>query len=294
MQKPLNALVVSVGKNAAWVVVDGEDTPRVAALRRTSGKRAMPVPGDVARVRILEDGTAVVDELLPRRFSLERRTVGGRSKTMAANVDVLVTVTSLANPEPRLIVLDQLLAFAAMQELDALVVFTKPDLAPPGVQAELEATYRAIGRDVVTVNPKTGERIANLETALHGRHALLGGISGVGKSSIFEALGGVSTVGATSRHGIGRQTTTAARLHRTGGDGFLIDSPGVNEFGLGEVEPAELAQAFPEIAALVGECRFGDCGHLQEPGCAVAAAARSGTIAPSRYANYRKMLLEPT
>jgi ribosome biogenesis GTPase len=290
----LNALVVSVGKNSAWVVADGESAPRLAALRRTSGKRSMPVPGDVARVRILEDGTAVVDELQARRFSLDRRTVGGRSKTMAANVDAMVTVTSLARPEPRLIVLDQLLAFASIQNIEALVVFTKPDLAPAELRAQLEETYRAIGRRVITVNPKSGERIDELESALHARHALLCGVSGVGKSSIFEALGGISTVGATSRHGLGRQTTTAARLHRTGGDGFLIDSPGVNEFGLGEVAAPELAAAFPEIAALAGRCRFSDCSHVHEPGCAVAAAAGAGSIAATRYASYRKMLLEPT
>ncbi len=254
----------------------------------------MPVPGDVARVRILEDGTAVVDELQPRRFSLDRRTVGGRSKTMAANVDALVTVTSLARPEPRLIVLDQLLAFSSMQSVEALVVFTKPDLAQPELRAQLEATYRAIGFRVITVNPKDGAHIVELEQALHARHALLCGVSGVGKSSIFEALGGVSAVGATSRHGLGRQTTTAARLHRTGGDGFLIDSPGVNEFGLGEVAPGELAGAFPEMAALAGRCRFSDCSHLQEPGCVVTIAAQAGEIVASRYASYRKMLLEPT
>lgn len=254
----------------------------------------MPVPGDIARVRVLEDGTVVVDELQPRRFSLERRTVGGRSKIMAANVDAMVTVTSLARPEPRLIVLDQLLAFASMQSIEALVVFTKPDLAPPELQVQLAATYGAIGCRVITVNAKNGEHVAELEDALYARHALLCGVSGVGKSSIFQALGGVSAVGATSRHGLGRQTTTAARLHRTGGDGFLIDSPGVNEFGLGDVEPTELAGAFPEIAALAGRCRFSDCSHLHEPGCAVATAAADGAIGASRYASYRKMLLEPT
>ena len=294
LQKTLTALVVSVGKNSAWVVLDGESQPRLAALRRASGKRSMPVPGDIAHVRILEDATVVVDTLEARRFSLERRTVAGRSKTMAANVDALVTVTSLARPEPRLVLLDQLLAFAAMQPIDAIVVFTKPDLAPPELQSELEGVYRAVGYPTMTVNPKTGDGIDELAESLHERHAMLCGVSGVGKSSIFEALGGISAVGSTSRYGLGRQTTTAARLHRTGGDGFLIDSPGVNEFGLGEVAPDELARAFPEIARHVNRCRFTDCSHVHEPGCAVTAAAEAGEIVASRYSSYRRMLSEPT
>ncbi|HEY5339467.1 MAG TPA: GTPase RsgA, partial [Candidatus Aquilonibacter sp.] len=122
-------LVVSTGKNAAWVALDDETAPRVAQLRRQTGKRFMPVPGDVVHVRVLEDEKTIVDEIEPRRFTLERRTAGGRSKTMAANVDMLVTVTALADPAPRFITLDQLLAFAELESIEAMVVLTKPDLA---------------------------------------------------------------------------------------------------------------------------------------------------------------------
>jgi len=286
------AFVVSTGKNSAWISIDGEAAPRVAALRRMTGKRFMPVPGDVVQARVLEDGRAVVESMEPRRFALRRHSVDGRAKTMAANIDLLVTVTSLANPAPRTITLDQLLAFAELERIAAAVVVTKPDLADAAEREELLRTYRELGYPSVAVNPKRGE-IAPLTALLEGHHAMLVGNSGVGKSTIFRALGGDTAVGEVSRHGLGRQTTSAGRLYRLG-RGFLIDSPGINEFGLGAVDARTLGAAFREIPALAKECRFSDCTHLTEPDCAVAAAAADGSMAASRYASYRKMLLQPS
>ncbi len=253
----------------------------------------MPVPGDIVDVRILEDDRTVVDRVRARDFSLERRSVDGRRKTIAANVDLLVTVTALANPPPRLTTLDQLLAFAERADLEAVVLLTKPDLAPAREIEVLESLYRGLGYRTVTVNPKAGAGIDGLRAVIDGRRALLAGVSGVGKSTIFRALGGDSAVGEVSRHGLGRQTTSAARLYRMG-EGFLIDSPGVSEFGLGKLDAEELAAGFREIGALQGTCRFADCGHVQEPGCAVLDALEAGRIAASRYASYRKILLEPS
>jgi ribosome biogenesis GTPase len=285
------ALVVSTGKNSAWISVDGESGTRIAQLRRMTGKRFMPVPGDVVYVRILEDERAVVDRMEPRSFALERRTVEGRSKTMAANVDTLITVTALANPAPRVTTLDQLLAFAELEGIAAAVVFTKPDLASGHERERLVETYAALDYPTMVANPKQGDNVDALRTFLHGRHALLSGISGVGKSTIFRALGGEGDVGDLSRHGLGRQTTTSARLYRRS-DGFLIDSPGVNEFGLGAIAPRELAEAFREMREPALHCRFGDCTHLHEPGCAVRAAVDSGAIAQSRYASFVKIAQE--
>ncbi len=291
MSELRRALVVSTGKNAAWVSLDGEIVPRLAQLRRQSGKRFMPVPGDVVFVRILEDEKTVVDRIEPRGFTLERRTIEGRSKIMAANVDTLVTVTALADPPPRLVTLDQLLAFAELENIGALVVFTKPDLAQTSVREEFVSLYRRLNYDTIVVNPKSSDNVDGLRTGIAGRHALLSGISGVGKSSIFKALGGEGSVGDVSRHGLGRQTTTTARLYRMG-DGFLIDSPGVNEFGLGKIEPAELVDGFPEMREPATRCRFTDCTHLREPDCGVQAAVAEAAIPESRYASYRKILLE--
>lgn len=289
MNDTFPARVVSVGKNAAHVVLDDEERPRVADLKRATGKREMLAPGDRVHVRLLEDGRALVDRAEPRTFTLQRRTVEGRAKTMAANIDTLVTVTALADPPPRLLTLDQLLAFAELEDIEALVVFTKPDLADAETTERLQVLYRSLGYDVLVVNPKAGVNVDGLREAIARRHALLAGVSGVGKSSIFRALGGDAVVGDVSRHGLGRQTTTAARLYRMP-EGFLIDSPGVAEFGLGAITPQELAQGFREMRDLTPSCRFTDCSHLHEPDCAVCAAVGDGRIAPSRYESYRRIL----
>lgn len=253
----------------------------------------MPVPGDIVHVRLLEDGQALVERIEPRGATLERRSVAGRAKTMAANIDLLIAVSALANPSPRLVTLDQLLAFAELESIEAAAVFTKPDLADPSETAALLEIYRKLEYPTVCINPKTGENLEALRELLRDRHAMLVGNSGVGKSSIFRALGGDSAVGEVSRYGLGRQTTTAARLYRRDG-GFLIDSPGINEFGLGETDAGSLAPAFRDISGFAAECRFADCTHLQEPNCAVQAAAADGRLTPSRYASYRRILLQPT
>lgn len=289
MKQAFPARVVSVGKNAAHVVLDIEEHARVADLKRTSGKREMLAPGDRVHVRLLEDGRTLVDSVEPRICTLARRTASGRSKTMAANVDTIVTVTALADPPPRLLTLDQLLAFAELESIGCMVVLTKPDLAPEQTSSRVLSLYRSLGYECLVVNPKAGQNIEQLRLALAHRHALLSGVSGVGKSSIFRALGGEAVVGEVSRRGIGRQTTSASRLYRTPG-GFLIDSPGVAEFGLGAITSAELVEGFREMRGLSGRCRFADCSHTHEPDCAVLAAVEAGEIAQSRYESYRRIL----
>jgi ribosome biogenesis GTPase len=249
----------------------------------------MPVPGDVVQVRLLEDGQALVERIEPRTRTMERRSVSGRAKTMAANIDLLVAVTALADPAPRLVTLDQLLAFAELEEIEAAVVFTKPDLADAQRRDELLAIYSGVHYPSVCINPKTGERIDELRDLLRSRRAMLVGNSGVGKSTIFRTLGGEGAVGEVSRYGLGRQTTSSARLYRLQG-GFLIDSPGINEFGLGEIDAATLSYGFREIPPLAPSCRFTDCTHLNEPDCAVKAAAAERRIAQSRYDSYRRIL----
>jgi ribosome biogenesis GTPase len=289
MTAEITGLVVATGRNAAWIVPDGSDRAVVAALPRFRGRRMLPVPGDRVRARLLDETRAMLERIEPREREMVRRERSGRRKLMAANVDTIVVVTALAQPDPRLVTLDQLLVFAALHETEALLVFTKPDLADPTVRERLPALYRSLGYPTFVLNPKRGEGLEPFRAAIAGRRALLCGISGVGKSSLFTALGGDGVVGELSAKGLGRQTTTAARLYRTG-DGFLIDSPGVNEFGLGDATPAEIASAFPEFAA-AGACRFGDCTHLHEPECAVRAAVAEGRIAESRYESYRRLAL---
>ena len=286
----MRARVVRVGRNSAWIVREDEEIPRLASLRRKGANmQSMLLLGDLVEVRPLEDGSVVVERVYPRSFELERRTATGRTKTMAANVDTIAIVAAMVDPPIRLSMIDQLIAFAELQARAALVLLTKLDLTDGTEAADILQLYRSLGYRALALQPKRGEGIAELREALRAAHALFVGQSGVGKSSIFRAFGGVAEVGEVSRFGRGRQTTTAARLLRLD-SGFLIDSPGVGAFELGEVGPGDLTQAFVEFAPLATGCRFRDCAHVAEPGCAVRLAADEGRVAPSRYESYRLIL----
>ena len=278
------ARVIGVGRNAAWIVADDETEPRLAALRK-GAQRVMVVPGDRVLARTLGDDRVVIDALEPRSFALVRRTGNGRTKTMAANVDMLAIVAALVDPPLHTTMIDQLVAFAVQHKIAALLLLTKADLAGEDAAARIAALYRAVEVPTIVLQPKTGRGIDELRALIASHHSLLVGNSGVGKSSIFRALGGIAVVGDLSRFGRGRQTTTSARLARLG-DGFLIDSPGIGEFTLDPMPATEVSWLFVEMREPATRCRFADCRHLTEPGCAVRDAVEAGTIAPSRYASY--------
>jgi ribosome biogenesis GTPase len=187
--------------------------------------------------------------------------------------------------------IDRLVAFGAQHDVAVALVLTKADLAGEAAADAVAKIYQPLGVRVLVVQPKSGEGVARLRDFAASRRALLIGQSGVGKSSIFRALGGTGLVGELSRHGRGRQTTTSARLVRQG-SGFLIDSPGIGEFTLDAQTPAQVAALFVEMAEPASHCRFTDCRHLTEPDCAVRAALAAGAIAPSRYASYREIVTE--
>jgi ribosome biogenesis GTPase / thiamine phosphate phosphatase len=283
------ARVVSVGRNAAWIVFEDETELRLASLRKTL-ERATLVPGDLVSATAIDADRVVVDARHPRTFALQRTTAGGRTKTMAANIDGIAIVSAFARPPPNPAMIDELIGFAELHGLRARIIFTKPDLAEPHEHAALPALYRELGYGVSVVNPKTGAGVEAIEADLRTARTLLIGQSGVGKSSLFRALGGVARVGEVSeKSGRGKQTTTSGRLHRFDA-GFLIDSPGVGEFALERITPGELETGFVDFAGAGGACRFADCTHREEPGCRIRAAVAGGAISASRYASYRAIL----
>jgi ribosome biogenesis GTPase len=282
------ARVISVGRNALWVAFEDSEELHVASMRKGRERVAL-VAGDLVAGRLLGDGRVLVVSREPRSFELVRRTGGGRNKTMAANIDGIAIVSALADPPFHPAMVDELLAFSELHEIEASLLLTKPDLAGEEAREAIVTLYRGLGYRTLVLNPKAGTGIDTLERDFAERHTLLIGQSGVGKSSIFRALGGRSVVGDVSKIGRGRQTTSAGRLHRFE-RGFLIDSPGVSDFELHDLSAGEVAHGFVEFRPLLGKCRFTDCAHASEPGCAVRAAVDAGAIAASRYGSYRAIL----
>ena len=243
-------------------------------------------------------GVFTVREVLPRRTRLSRPDPHRpeREQVMAANVDLGVIVVALGSPPLRPGLVDRFLVALEAGGVEPLVCVNKLDLVTARQRATALAAlapYRELGVGAVFCSAASGEGIAELEAALAGRVGVLVGQSGVGKTSLLNALDprlDLRTRAPRSGDGKGRHTTTAAGLYALPGGGRLIDTPGLRQFGLWEIAPRELGALFPEIAALAGGCRFRDCRHATEPACAVKEAAAAGALPAARYASYRRIL----
>jgi ribosome biogenesis GTPase len=245
-------------------------------------------------------GEGVVSAVEPRRNWFSRRASGHRAaeQVVAANLDQLVLVASVADPEFSRGLADRVFCQAEHAGLPARLVLNKIDLAAqsPGTDPQgVLDDYALAGVPGHRVCAKTQEGIEELRYACLGRRSLFVGHSGVGKSTVLnELVDGLDLLeGAVNeKTGKGRHTTTAAVLVRPEPDFELIDTPGVRVFALWGISPLDLDQAYHEFRPHLGSCRFRDCRHAGEPGCAVEAAAGSGAIAPRRYASYRHLLEE--
>jgi ribosome biogenesis GTPase len=262
-----------------------------AALLRDDRGPGGPVVGDWVVVR---DDLAVA--VLPRRTAFVR-TVAGRTseaQVVAANLDLVLVVDALAGAA-RLRRIERYLAVAWSSGATPLVVLTKSDLCDDVPAAVQEVAESALGVRVLAVSAVTGSGVEDLRALLGaGRTAAMVGPSGVGKSSLANALAG-RTVAATREvrgsDGRGRHTTTARELHLLPGGGLLIDTPGMRELALHD-DADGVATAFADVEELAADCRFRDCGHRGEPGCAVAAAITDGSLDPARFRAWRKLTAE--
>jgi ribosome biogenesis GTPase len=227
----------------------------------------------------------------PRRNSFSRRASGERpeEQVVAANLDQIVIVASMRRPDFKHGLVDRVLAQALVCDLPAILALNKTDLGDAGEAAGFIADYAPAGVTGVALCAKSGRGVDALRAACLGKRSLFIGHSGVGKSTLLERLapghellqGDVNAV-----TGKGRHTTTAALLLQPEPDLELIDTPGVRAFGLWGIDAEELERYYPELQPFLGRCRFGDCRHHREPGCAVLAAVESGDIAARRWESF--------
>ncbi|HEU4565985.1 MAG TPA: ribosome small subunit-dependent GTPase A [Gemmatimonadaceae bacterium] len=298
--------VVLRGTGGVWHVHTESGATREAALRgrlKQGGEVLKLAVGDEVLVeRDERTGAWTIIEILPRRSKLARRAPGGGfgERIVAANVDQVVVVFAAAAPEPHPRMIDRFLVIAAANDLPAHIVINKVDLASePEVHARF-SDYARAGYPLHLTSVKRGLGLDELRAALlpddgARRVSALSGPSGVGKSSLLNALfpGLDLRVGEISRSVMkGRHTTVGADLHPLAGGAYVMDTPGLREVGVWGLPAEELDRSFLEFRPHLGECRFGDCAHRAEPGCAVRAAVEAGDISAARYESYLKLRAE--
>lgn len=274
-----------VARHRREVVVEDDAGESWQSLLR--GRRVKALTGDEVLFGVEPDGTIVIESLLPRRTVLERIDSRGRPEGVAANVSMLAIVIA-TEPPPDWQLVDRYLVAAALLGIDAVVVVNKFDRSGEALDEPLQSFAR-LGYPTLRTSTVTGRGLGELAALLALHRAVLLGQSGVGKSSLLNALLAVEAQAVQSlsrRRTLGRHTTTAAVLHRLPAGGELIDSPGVRRYAPVIADPAALARGFIEFRPWIGKCRFNDCRHLGDSGCAIAAAVASRAIEPRRYESY--------
>lgn len=256
--------------------------------------------GDRVEITPQADGSAMIASVAERERVLSRArpapgmrsTASEREQVLVANPDQVVFVFSIRQPAPTLRKLDRFLVVAEMNELPAVICVNKVDLVRPGEAEELFGLYADIGYLVIYTSAKTGQGIDDLRDQLTGNLSVLAGSSGVGKSSLLNAIQpglGLQVRSVSEATEKGMHTTRYAEMFPLEGGGYVADTPGIRGLAIFDVEPEELDGYFREIAPLVAECRFSDCTHVHEPGCAVKKAVADGRVAAQRYDSYLRL-----
>ncbi len=298
--QPLQGIVIRLHGQHACVAAGDQQFLCTLRGRLKKGKRRDRSPvavGDRVRITpIVGDGEpeAALEEVLPRKGELFRSHPHDRRmrQLMAVNVDMLVIVAGADRLSEQLTTVDRLLATALLQSLTPVIVVNKCDLVDRALLDPLLRPYIGMGLALYRVSASAGQ-LDGINALFAGRTAVFAGQSGVGKSSILNALqpGLKLRVGEVDRDGEGRHTTTNASLLPLAG-GFVVDTPGVRDFGLFDIKPEELSLAYPDFASARQHCRFSTCTHRHEPHCAVKAAVISGEIDAGRYERYLSILRE--
>ncbi len=292
-------------KQGGFFTVQPEDPAHEPVVCRLRGKlKRRPRTGDLVavgdwvRFRRLPDGTGVIEAIEPRTRALSRKAPtprGEYEQVIIANPDQAVIVFAAARPEPKLGMLDRFLVIAEKQDIPPLIVVNKIDLTGLPAARETFGLYEDIGYPVLYTSAVTREGLDALKAALRGKISVLVGPSGVGKTSLLNAIQpglGLAVRAVSRATGEGRHTTTVRHMVPLEGGGYVADTPGLKALALWDIEPEELDGYFPEMRDLVPLCRFNNCSHIDEPGCAVIRAVEEGRIHPARYESYVRLRLE--
>ncbi len=258
----------------------------------------LAVIGDRVKLTRLTEATGVIEQVEPRHAKFSRRQPGpggtAREDVMVANLDQVVIVFACADPMPNPRLVDRFLVVAEANDVEALIVVNKVDLCDDREVRTIFDRYTRIGYPVVYASAREGAGVDAMRQRLAGRISIFTGPSGVGKSTLLNAVQPglrLATGDVSEALHKGRHTTTVAELHPVdGGSGYVADTPGLRELGLWRIEGDELPWCFPEFRPFLGSCGFNDCRHLDEPRCAVRRGVDDGEISPYRYDSYRRML----
>ena len=271
-----------------------EDEEGATSRCKKRSQLEQPAVGDYVEWMKTEEGAGRVERILPRESLLSRPAKNGNTRPVAANLDQIVVILAV-KPNIDALLLDQYLIVCEFQEIAPLIVLNKVDLLDDDSRQLTDALiliYKNLGYEVIEVSALEKTGLDALRKRLQNETSILVGQSGVGKSSITNALLPdleLQTKVLSTASGLGKHTTTATTLYKLPEGGDIIDSPGVNIFGLAHITEKNLAYGFREIRQFAEQCKFSDCMHLKEPKCAVKDNIETGHIAKSRYLRYLKL-----
>jgi len=288
-------VVVQVVPGGCIVDVNGKQTRCVLrGLLKSleTQQRNIIAVGDEVYFTLLDDHTGVVERITTRRSVLSRK-YKQREHVVAANVDQLIVITSVAAPPIRTGLIDRYLAAAENVGLDSIICINKIDLAEDDSHVRQTNIYRELGYGVISCSAQTGDGLDGLKDILHDKKSIFAGQSGVGKSSILNAIQpglNIRTAEISEATRKGMHTTTTVELIALGFGGYVVDTPGIREFALWDIDPQVLPHLFPEFEEYLGTCKLRGCSHTHEPGCSVKDAIEQGKINGERYDSYCRIL----